>query len=113
MGCPVISTDIGASPETILAPPRVTPAERTGWLVPPGDLRAYEAALIEALSLDAAARSALGRRARAHVAAQFSTFEMQRATLAAYDQLLKTEMEQSFVNATRAASGKDRCKQGP
>jgi glycosyltransferase involved in cell wall biosynthesis len=112
MGCPVISTDIGASPETILTPPRVAPAARTGWLVPPGDLAAYEAALVEALSLDDEARSDMGRRARAHVAAEFSTFDMQRATLAAYDQLLKTEMQARFVNSALAASGKDRCEQG-
>ena len=35
MGCPVIATNIGAPPETVLAPPRVVPSERTGWLIPP------------------------------------------------------------------------------
>jgi glycosyltransferase involved in cell wall biosynthesis len=96
MGCPVISTNIGAPPETVLAAPSVSAMQRTGWLVPPGDLEAYEAAIIEALSLDDAGRAAIGGRARAHVAANFSTFEMQRATLAVYDRLLGSTMARAF-----------------
>jgi glycosyltransferase involved in cell wall biosynthesis len=103
MKCPVISTDIGAPPETVLAPPRVPREARTGWLVPPGDLRAYEVALMEALSLDETQRTTIGRRAREHVAKAFSTFEMQRATLAVYDSLLKTRMEQQFLKAAYPA----------
>lgn len=97
MECPVISTNIGAPPETVLAPPRVSAAARTGWLVPPGDLPAYETALTEALSLDEAARADMGQRARAHVSNAFSTFEMQRATLAVYDSLLKTQLEEKLL----------------
>jgi glycosyltransferase involved in cell wall biosynthesis len=102
MECPVISTNIGAPPETVLAPPRVAPSERTGWLVPPGDIAAYETALLEALSLENAARATTGRRARAHVASAFSTLEMQRATLAVYDDLLKCEMAGKFLNSISA-----------
>lgn len=36
MGTPVVVSDLGAVPETVLAPPQVSPAERTGWRVPPG-----------------------------------------------------------------------------
>lgn len=97
MACPVISTNIGAPPETVLAPPRVAAADRTGWLVPPGNLPDYEAALIDALSLADTERTAMGDRARQHVTTAFSTFEMQRATLAVYDSLLKTEMERRFL----------------
>lgn len=104
MGCPVISTNIGAPPETVLAPPRVSPEARTGWLVPPGDLGAYEIALMEALSLDEPQRTTIGRRAREHVSNAFSTFEMQRTTLAVYDSLLKTGMEQQFLDAAYPAS---------
>lgn len=107
MKCPVISTDIGAPPETVLAPPRVPREARTGWLVPPGDLRAYEVALMEALSLDETQRTMIGRRAREHVSNAFSTFEMQRATLAIYDSLLKTRMEQQFLEAANPASKHD------
>jgi glycosyltransferase involved in cell wall biosynthesis len=106
LGCPVISTDIGAPPETVLAPPRVAATARTGWLVPPGNLAAYETALLEALSLDDAARLAMGRRARAHVAAAFSTFEMQHATLAVYDGLLKSRLAERFADAPQPAAAK-------
>ncbi|HVX37533.1 MAG TPA: glycosyltransferase family 4 protein [Hyphomicrobium sp.] len=102
MACPVISTNIGAPPETVLAPPRVPATERTGWLVPPGDIVAYGAALLEALSLDGTARAATGNRARKHVTAAFSTSEMQRATLAVYDSLLKCEMERGFLKTASA-----------
>jgi glycosyltransferase involved in cell wall biosynthesis len=101
IGCPVISTNIGAPPETVLAPPRAAAEVRTGWLVPPGDLAAYETALIEALGLDPGARAAMGSRARAHVVAAFSTLEMQRATLAVYDRLLATGMERAFIAALK------------
>ena len=37
MGCPVIATDIGAPPETVLAEPRTRAEDSTGWLVAPGD----------------------------------------------------------------------------
>lgn len=102
MECPVISTNIGAPPETVLAPPRVSAAARTGWLVPPGDLPAYETALTEALSLDEAARADMGQRARAHVSNAFSTFEMQRATLAVYDSLLKTQLEEKLLETAHS-----------
>lgn len=92
MACPVISTNIGAPPETVLAPPRVTANDRTGWLVAPSDIDDYESVLLEAFSLDDAARAEIGARARRHVMEMFSTFKMQRLTLAVYDELLKTSM---------------------
>lgn len=92
MACPVISTNIGAPPETVLAPPRVTANDRTGWLVAPGDIDDYESVLLEALSLGDAERAEIGARARRHVMEMFSTFKMQRLTLAVYDELLKTSM---------------------
>lgn len=104
MACPVISTNIGAPPETVLAPPRVAATGRTGWLVPPGDIAAYEEALLEALSLGDAAHAATGHRARGHVMAAFSTSEMQRATLAVYDSLLKCEMEGEFLKTASAVT---------
>ena len=88
MGCPVISTNIGAPPETVMAPPRVPGAERTGWLVAPGDLSAYETALDEALALSPADLQAIGTRARAHILANFTTAEMQRQTLEVYEDLI-------------------------
>ena len=100
MACPVISTNIGAPPETVLAPPRVAAKDRTGWLVSPGDIDSYETVLIEALSLDAPARAEIGARARSHVTDMFSSFKMQSQTLAVYDELLKTSMQPLLLAAT-------------
>ena len=101
MGCPVISTDIGAPPETVLAPPLVVAEQRTGWLVPPGALDAYEAALTEALELSSEERSAMGQRASAHIRKRFTTAQMQSQTLEVYDELLgtKTAELQAAANA--------------
>ena len=47
MGAPVVVSDLGAVPETVLAPPEVAPQERTGWRVPPGDAGALAEALCD------------------------------------------------------------------
>jgi glycosyltransferase involved in cell wall biosynthesis len=95
-GCPVISTNIGAPPETVLAVPAVGRDDRTGWLVPPGDRDAYVAALTEAFDLSEAERAALSRNAAAHVRAKFTKENMQRQTLEIYDQLLGTHMAEKI-----------------
>ena len=92
MGCPVIATNIGAPPETVLAPPRTDAAHRTGWLVPPGNASELAAALNEALSLSPSQRDALTRRAHDHVSANFSLDAMKQATLRVYDELLDTRL---------------------
>jgi glycosyltransferase involved in cell wall biosynthesis len=88
MGTPVVVSDLGAVPETVLAPPAVAPQERTGWRVPAGDADALARAVGEALALGASARGALSARARTHVESQFSLEQMVGATLAVYDELL-------------------------
>ncbi len=88
MGTPVVVSDLGAVPETVLAPPQVPATSRTGWRVPAGDAAALSGAIIEALSLTASAREALMRRARAHVEAQFSLDHMVGETLDVYEALL-------------------------
>jgi glycosyltransferase involved in cell wall biosynthesis len=92
MGCPVIATDIGAPPETVLAPPRVEAAQRTGWLVPPADARRLAEAMADGLALDPLARAAIGGRARAHVLSAFALETMCLETLAVYDELLGTDL---------------------
>jgi glycosyltransferase involved in cell wall biosynthesis len=87
MGVPVVATALGATSETVLAPPRVPAGERTGWLVPPGDPAALANAITEALALSPIERSRLGERARAQ-AENFTTTRMQTETLALYDRLL-------------------------
>jgi glycosyltransferase involved in cell wall biosynthesis len=119
VGCPVIATDIGAPPETVLvgrapgalvdreSPPleagRLTPAIQgaTGWLVPPGDAEALAERLAEALGLPAAERAGMGQRARQHVLGNFSVTSMQRSTLGVYDRLLRTSLQARFDEASR------------
>jgi glycosyltransferase involved in cell wall biosynthesis len=88
LGTPVVVSDLGAVPETVLAPPEVPAAQRTGWRVPPGDAAALADALAEALSLGASARDAMTRRGRAHVEAHFSLEGMVGETLAVYADLI-------------------------
>lgn len=89
MGCPAIVSDIGAAPETVLAPPEVTEGARTGWRVPANDPEALADALEQALALGASARDSLAARARNHVENSFSLTAMTRATLAIYKDLLR------------------------
>ena len=56
VGCPTITTNIGAPPEIVLAPPQVPRDQATGWHVPPRDAGALADALAEALALTDAAR---------------------------------------------------------
>ena len=86
-GRPVIVSDLGAVPETVLAPPQVAADERTGWRVPANDPAALLKTLSEALTLDARDRDALCARARAN-STRFSLEAMCDATLAIYSRLL-------------------------
>jgi glycosyltransferase involved in cell wall biosynthesis len=84
MGRPVIATDHGGARETIIP-------GNTGWLVPPSDPAALAAAISDALSLDAVARDAFARRARAHIAAGFTRELMCARTIEIYEELLFPE----------------------
>ncbi len=95
MGCPVILSDIGALPETIVAPEQ-DKSGFTGWLVPPGDSAALAAKIRLALNLTPEARTALGTRARRRVAATFTLHAMQLATLKVYDELLGSALGARF-----------------
>jgi len=104
VGCPVIATDIGAPPETVLAGDRgergPTASGRTGWLVPPGDAEALAERLAGALALAPAARTSMGEHARRHVLANFSVATMQMGTLGVYDRLLGTALQAKFDQAS-------------
>jgi len=91
LGIPVVVSDLGAVPETVLAPPQVEPGRRTGWRVPAGEGAPLADALAEALSLGASARDAFARRARIHVEEHFSLETMIGATLQVYADLLRTK----------------------
>lgn len=84
MGVPVIVTNIGAAPETVLAPPQAREGERTGWRVPPGDVEALANAIGQVLSLGASQRDSLAVRARRHVESHFSVEMMCARTLDVY-----------------------------
>lgn len=97
MGVPVIATNIGAPPETVVTEPE---GKRTGWLVPPGDAAALAAAVRAATGLSHADLAALSHRAKQHVANHFTIANMQRATLAIYDELLGTGLAQALTGTT-------------
>lgn len=90
MGTPVVVSNLGAVPETVLSPPQVAPGERTGWRVPPDDAAALADGLSEALALRPSARESLSRRARTHVERHFSLEAMVGSTLDVYCALLET-----------------------
>jgi len=83
----VIVSELGAVPETVLAPPEVPARERSGWRIPPNDSDALAHALTEALFLGASGRDALANRARKHVEKYFSLDRMVGDTLAIYAEL--------------------------
>lgn len=91
MGTPVVASDLGATPETVLAPPEVAGSERTGWRVVPGDPDALAAGLAAALALSAEEAADLAARARGHVEARFSLAAMTESTLAVYARLAGRE----------------------
>jgi glycosyltransferase involved in cell wall biosynthesis len=85
MARPVVATGHGGARETIV--PGVT-----GWLAAPGDRAALAAAIAAALALSPAEQAALGRRARAHVAAAgYTREEMCARTIEVYEELLFPE----------------------
>jgi len=88
VGTPIIVSDLGAAPETVLAPPEVEPAMRTGWRIQPRDARALADAIRDSLDMGASARDMLALRSRAFVQRYFSVDRMCGETLAAYAALL-------------------------
>jgi glycosyltransferase involved in cell wall biosynthesis len=99
MGCPVIVPDLGALPETIVAPEQ-NQSGFTGWLVPPRDVASLANRIGKVLALTAAQRAAIGDRARKHVAANFTLAQMQGATLAVYDEVLGSDLAERFKRAS-------------
>jgi glycosyltransferase involved in cell wall biosynthesis len=98
MRCPVIATNIGAPPETVLTQSKTGPEGWTGWLVPPNDAGALAGALAEGLILEEEQRRRLGDRARRHALTNFSLEQMRQQTVAAYDSLLGTQLAARLSN---------------
>ena len=84
MGTPVIVSDLGAVPETVLATPEHPEALRTGWRVPGNDPITLAEALEKSINLGPNARETLADNARKHVEAHFSLGRMVGDTLDVY-----------------------------
>ena len=84
MGTPVIVSDLGAVPETVLATPEYSEMQRTGWRVPPNNVDMLANALEKSTNLGPTAREALADNARKHVEAHFSLERMVGDTLDVY-----------------------------
>ena len=89
MGKPVIASDLGAAPGTIIPRLEAGLSHFSGWIVPAGDASQLADAIIESLSLTDEERKALSERARHHVEAKFSLSGMTKATLNVYRSVLK------------------------
>jgi glycosyltransferase involved in cell wall biosynthesis len=98
MGCPVVLSNLGALPETLI-PAQDEENGFTGWLTPPRDVDALAERIGLALALTPRERAAIGARSRAHVTARFRLAQMQRATLAVYDELLDSNLADRFTTA--------------
>jgi glycosyltransferase involved in cell wall biosynthesis len=85
---PVIVSDLGAVPETVLAPPDTSESERTGWRVTPGDPQALADTIIQVLSQNDEEKTQVADRALAHVRQNFSVETMCDRTLGVYAGLL-------------------------
>lgn len=94
MACPVISTNHGAPPETVVADPG---PDQTGWLVPPGDAAALADTLHEVLQLTPESRRAMGVKGRRHVLEKFALSQMCHQTLGIYDDLIGSELASRFA----------------
>lgn len=87
-GIPVIVSDHGAVPETVLAPPEVGEEERTGWRVLPGDAMALAVAINTVFAQEPGMLDAMRMRALDHVQRNFSVETMCSRTLDVYVSLL-------------------------
>ena len=87
-GVPVIVSDHGAVPETVLAPPEVTEEERTGWRVVPDDAMALAVAINAVLAQEPEMLDAMRTRALDHVNRNFSVETMCSRTLDVYASVL-------------------------
>lgn len=91
MARPVVTTNVGALPEHLIAPPRMPEELRTGWVVKPGDPIEMARAISSVLALDAVAYRSLAARARQFAEYMFSPRRVAAATLNVYSSLLEAE----------------------
>ncbi len=100
VGCPVIATNLGAPPETVLAEPAVASDRITGWLAAP-TADGLAGRLGPALALSAEERAAMAMRAVADMRNRFTLRSMKEATLAVYDQLVPSSASVAAVTRSQ------------
>jgi glycosyltransferase involved in cell wall biosynthesis len=88
MARPVIASDLGPVPESMIGHARTPDEQRTGWLVPPGDAAALEQTIAAALSMDDEDYSAIAGRARQFAEARFSPHQVAAAICEVYASVL-------------------------
>ena len=76
----VIATNHGATPE-------LCQAEKTGYLIPPGDVKALTNAMDGVLKMSHEERQAMGKAARDYICANFSVKRMYAETIALYQEI--------------------------
>ena len=82
MGRPVLAADHGGARETVIA-------GETGWLVAPGDVGAWTAALAEAIDVGPVRRAAMGAAGQIRARRLYSAKAMCEATFGVYATLLE------------------------
>jgi glycosyltransferase involved in cell wall biosynthesis len=91
IGRPVVTTAVGMLPENVLAPPRMSDALRTGWVVRPNQAGELAGAVMKALGSDPTAAEALGARARQFAEFMFSPQSVAEAIRGVYTSLLSRD----------------------
>jgi glycosyltransferase involved in cell wall biosynthesis len=89
MGRPVVASDVGALPEIVLAPPRVSERDRIGWLCRPDDPVDLARAIATAVETDTITHRAIAASAHRFAREVFSPTRVAANTLAVYAALLQ------------------------
>ncbi|MBI3784919.1 MAG: glycosyltransferase [Deltaproteobacteria bacterium] len=90
--CPVVATDVGGNPEVVLD-------ERTGYIVPAGDVDALADRLRRLLD-DADLRRRVGYEGKQRVQTTFSVEQLVAATCEIYDRVLSAAPLRARISAT-------------
>jgi glycosyltransferase involved in cell wall biosynthesis len=90
MGRPVVASAVGALPEIVLAPPRVSERERIGWLCAPGDSIDLARAIATAVETNTATHRTIAAAAHRFAHDTFSPAHVAAKTLAIYASLLQS-----------------------
>ena len=90
-GVPVIVSNIGAVPETVLVPPLVKEEERTGWHFENASTEELSDLMAQVLDMSEEERAKLTKRGHDHVERSFAKQAMCAATLNVYRELLPAD----------------------